>query len=496
MMVYISNSQSIIWEKENKFDFIISTSTNPVLLDSDGYIVNLLESTSYLQSYSYFLKSNTDGDFLELKELYSPLMTLINKIPLRIPITINQSDDGYKIFAGTSSSLVWNGSEKLLPIIINIDKNGDTAIINKPYDINIKSNYSDFGIVKSSVINTVAAGQMFFNGYVNRLVQESENVFVQNYHIVIGCYDSLGKMLWRKGYDSLGAAGNSYSLQDIKATQFGTVMVLLHKYHINGIDWDITKLKLIEIDYNGNVVNRFDISQNNTKFYPMEVIRLDNGDYCFLNEYLTYHFGYFLWKVNSNGEIINQIDIPDKNIKKYLYKLRLSNDGNLILLGEVVIDKKIPDDPFDDIAKLYMVKMSKDFDVVWEYESEPDISFNMQFRELINLTGNDFIVTGYKNKYNFYIAKFRDLITTVDDIKFKKDVELFHISPNPASDFISVRYNTESESKLRNSKIMIYSLLGNKVLETGFSNIVDVRNLVAGIYYLSIGTDQRIFVKN
>ena len=128
---YVSNSQTIIWEREYKFDFRPS-STNLVLGDTDGNIINIIES----QFYSYFLKFNTNGEFLTKKELYSPL--LVNITGLRIPISICQSGTEYKILGGTSSSPFWNVGDRLLPIIINTNQDGDTTIIYKQYNTNLE----------------------------------------------------------------------------------------------------------------------------------------------------------------------------------------------------------------------------------------------------------------------------------------------------------------------------------------------------------------------
>lgn len=480
------NSQTIIWEQEYKFDFRPS-STNLVLGDSDANIINIIES----QDYSYFLKFNTHGEFVSKKELYSPVF--LNKTGLRVPISICQTGTEYQILAGTSSSPIWKGDgDRLLPIIINTNPDGDTTIIRKQYDVNIDSNYASYGINKSSVINnTVTAENRFFNGYDKQSVEKNKFESEDNSHIIVVCYDSLGKMRWRKGYDSLGTSGEKYSLCQIKATQFKTIMLCLSQYRIDGIDWKVTRLKLLEIDYDGNVVNRFNITLNNANFTPIEVIKFDDGDYGFLNVYLDSKADNlnFIWITDPKGNIIKEVEIPHKSLKTYLEKLRLSNDGGLICLGHILMDKKKLDDYSDDIGKLYMFKMNKELELKWEYETSPDSLVNIGFNDLINFKDNEFVVTGYKNNYNYYLAKFKDLDTSVNDIDNKQKNKNIIISPNPVNDYLSI------DSSIELSKIEIFSSLGLKVLETEWKEKIDVSGFSSGVYMIRIGNKINKFIK-
>lgn len=482
---YISNSQTIIWEQEYKFDFR-PTSTNLVLVDSYGNIINIIES----QFYSYFLKYNTSGEFLTKKELYSPLF--VNKTGLRVPISLCQSGTGYKILGGTSTSPFWNVGERLLPIIINTNNDGDTTIIFKQYNTNLQSNYDTFGINKNGIFNnTVSVGNKFFNGSVKQWVETNKYESVGNYHIIICCYDSLGKMLWRKGYDSLGVGGESYSLFDIKATKFNTITLLFHQYIIDGKKWKTTRLKLLEIDFDGNIINKFTITQNDIKFVSKEVLKINSNTYCFLNEFLDSlsNNKNFFWITNKEGNVLKEVIIPHKGIKTYLEKLRLSNNEGIICLGNILIDKKNIDDYSDDIGKLYLFKMNKELEFKWEYESSPDTLSNFAYKDMIFSKGNEFIVTGYKNKYNYYIAKFKDSDSLVSNINEISNLQNFYIYPNPVFDLLSI------VSYLKYSKIEIYSTIGLKVFETEFKEKIDVSNLLPGVYIVKLGNITQKFIK-
>ncbi|MDP2365096.1 MAG: hypothetical protein Q8M94_15170, partial [Ignavibacteria bacterium] len=183
---YVSNSQKIIWEKEKKFDFIISTSTNPCFVNSNGNIVNIIESTSYYISQSYFFMCDLSGNFSETKVLFEPLM--IKKTGLRIPILCHEVNLGYRIFGATSSEPALINSEHLLPIIINLDDKGDTTTVAVPYDLNTDNNYIEHNIVMSSIfINTITVGNKYYNGYINNWVKVKENEYIENQHIIVSC---------------------------------------------------------------------------------------------------------------------------------------------------------------------------------------------------------------------------------------------------------------------------------------------------------------------
>ncbi len=298
-------------------------------------------------------------------------------------------------------------------------------------------------------------------------------------------------MLWRKGYDSLGASDESYNLRDIKATQFKTIMLLCFQYIIDGTDWIVSRLKLLEIDYDGNVVNRFNITLNDANFSTTEVIRLDDGNYCFLNKYhdSTANNLNFILITDSQGNIIKKIEIPHKGIKTYLDELRLSNDGGLICFGSILIDRNKLEDPFDDIYKLYMFKMNKELELKWEYESSTDSLLDTGLQDLINLKDNEFIVTGYKNRNNFYLAKFKDLDSTSNYIENEQNNQKFFISPNPVNDILSIN------SSIELSKIEIFSSIGLKVLETDWKKKIDVSGLTSGVYFLRAGYNIVKFIK-
>lgn len=196
-MLNFSNSQTIFWEKEYKFDFHLSSSTNPVILDSHGDIVNIIEGTTGYSSNSNFFKCDLMGNLTIPKTIFNLEMTL--KTGLRIPMIFYETQKGYRIFAATNSNFALTDPKHLLPIVINTENTGDTTNVHYPYDQNINDNYSNFGIVKSdNISNTVTINNKFYNVSVNQWVKISKNESVENYHIIVGCYDSTGVIFGEK----------------------------------------------------------------------------------------------------------------------------------------------------------------------------------------------------------------------------------------------------------------------------------------------------------
>lgn len=483
--IYLCSSQAIIWETEYELDFRPYI-CHLVLVDSDGNIINIIDSGFNVidgKEFSYFLKFNNNGEFLTHKELFSN--SLVNNKAFRVPIAICQTGTEYQILGGISQSPFFISSGAL-PMIAIANQDGFTTMIHKPYDTDLASNYNSYGLKSYRAVkfnNTIAVDKKFFNGYSKEYVEIDEFMSRSNSHIIIACYDSLGKLLWRKGYDSLGVGGESYTLCDIKTTQFKTIMLLCFQHSLQYYD---TRLKLLEIDYDGNVVNQFNITLNDNTFKPIEAIRFDDGNYCFLNYYYDSKTNYlnFIMITDSQGNIINKVDIPHKGLGTRLSKLKLSNDSGLICLGRIIAEGFS-----DDIVKLYMFKMNKELELRWEYKSSPEPSLDIDFNDLVFLKDNEFIVTGYKNRKNLYLAKFKDLDSTVNYIENEQDNQNFNISPNPVNDILSIN------SSIELNKIEIFSSLGLKVLETEWKKKIDVSGLTQGVYFLRAGYNIVKFIK-
>jgi len=305
--------------------------------------------------------------------------------------------------------------------------------------------------------------------------------------------------LWRKGFDSLGIAGEKFTLQNVRKTDNNTILVLCLQYQIDGVNWVNTRLKLLEIDLSGNVINRLTLNQKNY-FVPIDVIKLRNGDYCFLNTYLNYKNNEnFLWKVDVEGITYKKVDIPHKAVKTYLDRIFKNHDNGIILLGRNITDEKNIKDFLDDVGVLYILKVNDELEFKWEYSSDQLLLSDMRLREFISLPNNNFIITGYKNKYNFYIAKFYDHDTAMNSIQNNLKKENIFLSPNPATDFLEISL---PKNALKDVSIQVYNVFGECIkeipLNPPFSKgeiKLDVSGLPSGVYFVKVGEKVGKFVK-
>jgi hypothetical protein len=69
--------------------------------------------------------------------------------------------------------------------------------------------------------------------------------------------------------------------------------------------------------------------------------------------------------------------------------------------------------------------------------------------------------------------------------------EILQISPNPASDFIELK----SDFINYNSIIRIFNIYGTKLIEMPYSNKIDIRSLLSGIYFLEVNNKCVKFIK-
>jgi photosystem II stability/assembly factor-like uncharacterized protein len=88
-----------------------------------------------------------------------------------------------------------------------------------------------------------------------------------------------------------------------------------------------------------------------------------------------------------------------------------------------------------------------------------------------------------------YRAKLKDCkIDFSSEVKGEQDKTTEIFSLNPVTDFIEINQAT-------NQPILIYSVLGIKLLETEFKDKIDVSSLTPGMYFVRIGDRVRKFVK-
>ena len=114
----------------------------------------------------------------------------------------------------------------------------------------------------------------------------------------------------------------------------------------------------------------------------------------------------------------------------------------------------------------------------WEKKSNRVYEFKLNFTNgLTNM---------YKTDNVYYVNQL--ILSTVPNTEISKVISVT-ISPNPVSDILSLEFNSDVKSGFYS----IFSNLGNEMFKGEFdksSNNINVSNLVDGIYYIRINSQQ------
>lgn len=167
-----------------------------------------------------------------------------------------------------------------------------------------------------------------------------------------------------------------------------------------------------------------------------------------------------------------------------------SSNGNLIILGSTKTDTT-GEYKGSKYAKwkLYIFQIDKDFKNYGDFEFiEWDRESTSSLIQLLFLNENEFIVIGYKDNSKLYVSKILwNNLSFVND--WNKNNKIFNV-PTIVKDFLVL-----NSMGLEGQKIEIYSILGYKVIETEFRNLIDIKNLSAGVYTIKIGNLFAKFIK-
>lgn len=492
LCIYLTKAQQpkLIWENVTNFALPTLNEMNRIFIDNDNNIFCLL-SISNSEKNSYCIKYNSTGALIFNKELYST-KTSINTL-VKFPFSIQFGENGFKIYYGIYD-LLYSSGTYYLPFYTQNDNSGELISDIMPYNTQYDSTYQQFGFVTDELkINTIAFDNLLINSYHNQWVKISETLSRQNYHIIINAYDSLGNMLWKKGYDTLGGQGGYYLFRDIKKSKDNSILALFFEYLSQGIVYQKAELHLLEIDLNGNVLNRIDLPNKNYLYVPEQVIKFSNGNYAFLCKYLKCNDNMnFLCVVDSKGNILKQIDLPSKYIKAVYSKLFVNENDEIFLLGQDFSFVSSINEQARDKGTLIIKKLNQNLQQIWEIESDKCILFNNGYIDIAFGKNDEFIVSGYHNDIDssyakeIFIAKYQDYVTDVEDNNMKEDS---FRTPDVVSTCIML------PNLYSNETIQIFSTLGSIVYQSDFKQQIDVSGLPPGMYFIKIGNKVQKFVK-
>jgi hypothetical protein len=422
------------------------------------------------------------------------------------PQSFYETDNGYKLFGVADSSFFVGLSNYILPAIINTDKNGDTINTEYPYSIYAPDNYANFGCLVDPINNTgaLSVNKNFYNAYISSSIPIGDHLFEYHDHLLICAYDSSGKYLWRRGYDTMPGSIDRYQLISLKHTPRNTILALLQVANRTS-DTYIFNIKLIETDIEGNILKNILYSIDSQSVEAIDAAELEDGTIYILGQYININENKnFLIKYNSNGEIVKTLDIPKSSIYNHVKGISISPAGDILLYGNSTIDKKDPTNFADDIFKLYLAKISKNMEFEWEYLwYENDFYHQSKLMNVIFLDDNNLLAVGYKDIINIFCSKISLIPTDVKEYTNKND--RISISPNPAGDYIEISSinPTLKRGVDEGSVIQIFDMLGVNVSTPDCFTVtpasggqrIEISFLSPGVYFIKIGNKVDKFVK-
>jgi len=128
------------------------------------------------------------------------------------------------------------------------------------------------------------------------------------------------------------------------------------------------------------------------------------------------------------------------------------------------------------------------------------LNTNSSFRGAILSPDNKFLYAGCPTDTSLYIYQDTTIQVTVsiENTEDKSDVDILHIFPNPASDYINIQVSAALENK--QLRVRLYALNGQlmKELELTVQNALlqlNLKDLPAGKYLLQAGEQSKVIVK-
>jgi hypothetical protein len=504
----VNYPQSIVWDANKQINTNPQSYRFSFIIDSKGNPVIVLDGIGDQSFKSYFIKFDSLGNNVSFKQYF--VAHTLN------PLNFYETLDGYRLFGVTDSSQYYGKSDNLLPVIINTNKQGDTTDLIYPYNIYESDNYDRFStqVLPFNNFNCLNLNNNFINAYIKSSIPLGDDIFTKKDHLIIRSYDSSGKYLWSKGYDTLTSSVNQYKLLTFRISLRNTFLAIIQN-SIRKSGSYVYQIKLIETDFEGNLLRDITYALDNQSVIPIDASGMEDGTVYILGYYLnTSEKKHFIIKYNSNNEIIKTLDLPQSGLFNHVKGMSLSPSGNIVLYGRSVINYNDPTTNFDDIFKMYMAKININLEFEWDYLwYENNFNNASSLMNAIFLDENTLLVVGYKDVFNIFCSKISLFPSEVKDNSVKNS-ELT-ISPNPARDYLEINGSIgacSNEASLIASEfaaesIQIFNTLGELVAQTSPSVInqsqtrtsdplrIDVSTLAPGMYFIKIGNRVEKFVK-
>lgn len=298
------------------------------------------------------------------------------------------------------------------------------------------------------------------------------------------CLDSSGKELWTREY---GTSGEDPYLSGIYAEYFNAAC-LGNKRNILLVGENEHNLVFYDIDFSGNIIwnGRFG---NDTLDNAVSVALTSDDNYIILYNYASNPYRYAqprLLKISETGD-----KIWEKGYIDYMHyingtHLEITKDDSFIFSGT------------NTNQTSFMIKTDNNGIPEWIRYFEND-SLNSLFPQYVNETydkGYYLVGTNKFQKLTMLKTFDKDLVYNIDyevitDLKEAQTDDHFTVFPNPATNYISIKLNGDSNAGLTVSDLTGKTVF-TKVLYEDVSN-VDVSDLSDGVYIVKLKIRNRTY---
>lgn len=497
------NAQEILWDIDITSEISKTGYINDIFLDSSKNIY-LLYSNITTEPQAEYIKVNANGDVVFRKSIFE--FDIQNNEKAKIPISVKLAENSSFVFMGLAQEKFYNLNESVLPILVKYNLSFEPVDTIEYYNSSDNNDFLKYGFKINTITkNNIYYNNKFFNVTIEDYERFSENPNNNFHNILVMCYDTTGKLIWGNSFGKTSPSSVKYLLKDLIVSDDGNLVILCHKYLLSGSEWKQSELKVLIVNEFGSEVISFDY-QKNEKYYPICISQFGDG-FIVLNQLSStkIYNSYFISIFSKSGDLIAEYNISDKYLKMSINALLVNKKNEILLIGKYLIDYKDPTNPTDDIGKLFIVKFNSDFTKIWEFESHDMLLSENQLLKAVNTGTNEFILVGYKNRYNRYISKISDLNTNIS-IQKTFNEKVFVVSPNPATDYVEVAINNVilSEAKNQVLNVKVYNVLGLEVATSptaplnygeGSNVRLNISGLAPGVYFVRVGSTVQKFVK-
>ena len=292
-------------------------------------------------------------------------------------------------------------------------------------------------------------------------------------------YDELPKLDEFKpdGYETI--FGLPYGSQIYLIDSLNYVLFVSYTKQVSNNEW-IRKTGIVKTSDGGVNWNFFQLcDQKSVSDYKASI-----KEFSFINDKVGWAIGFdrdnrsILLKTNDGGLNWEEKYKDPVGVSSEYLKIKFSDDNNGIIVG-----------------KFAEIRVTYDGGETWINETKADYDTRMsRIVQHIAFAGKTPILSTYADG----IWRGTYPTTSVDDINGNGA----SISPNPASDFITIQFQTSEVSKTSEvSSVQIFDMLGIEIkdltpaLSEGEGVRIDVSHLAAGVYFIRIGDKVEKFVK-